>query len=289
MSHAPDARAVVVTGGSSGIGRASVSRLVQEGVHVFATGLTVAESESLAAEFGDRITPLVVDVTDESSVLAAAQRVDTWLAGRTLFGLVNNAGMAIGGPLAHLETKELRLQMETNYLGVHTVTRAFLGMLGVDRARTGEPGRLVMMSSTSGRDAAPFMGPYVASKHALEGYSQSLRRELMLHGIKVIVIAPGLIATPIWDKAEDEGHDRFADTPYAAADKAMSMYLVAHGRRGLPPSAVASAVWTALSAPNPRQRVTVMRRKFMEYTLPRLFPDAVMDGLIAKMFGLIRK
>ncbi len=108
------------------------------------------------------------------------------------------------GPLLHLDTEELKRQFEINLFGVHNVTRAFAGLLGADEERTGKAGRIVMISSVGGQNGAPFVGPYAASKFALEGYSQSLRRELMLYGIDVIVIGPGAIATPIWDKAETE-------------------------------------------------------------------------------------
>jgi NAD(P)-dependent dehydrogenase (short-subunit alcohol dehydrogenase family) len=286
--YAPAMRSVVVTGASTGIGRAAVARAVREGAHVYPTVRKAEDAAGLSAEFGDRVTPLVMDVTDERAISAAAARVSDWLKGGTLFGLVNNAGVAVPGPLPHLTTDELRAQFETNLFGVHAVTRAFLPLLGADRARTGDPGRIVMISSIAGRNAHPFVGAYVASKHALEGYAQSLRRELMLHGIKVIVIAPGSVATPIWDKAESAGLERFSATPFGPASNAVTNYMLARGRAGLPAETIADAVWTALSTANPRQRVTVMRGKFLGYTLPRLLPDAVMDRLIAKKLGLTR-
>ena len=282
-------RAIVVTGASSGIGRAAVARAVREGAHVFPTVRTREDAASLAEEFGEHVTPLVMDVTDESAIAAAVAHVSDWLKGRTLFGLVNNAGVAVPGPLPHLNTNELRTQFEINVFGVHAVTRAFLPLVGADRARVGDPGRIVMISSIAGRGGNPFVGAYAASKHALEGYSQSLRRELMLYGIHVVVVAPGAVATPIWDKAEASGLERFADTPYGSVVGKVSQYLMAHGRAGLPPDAIADAVWTALSAAHPRQRVTVMRRKFLSHTLPRLLPDAVMDRIIAKKLGFSRR
>jgi len=282
-------RAIVITGASTGIGRAAVARAVREGAHVFPAVRKAEDAARLSEEFGDRVTPLVMDVTDEAAIAAAVTSVSVGLKGGTLFGLVNNAGMAVPGPLPHLTTDELRAQFETNLFGVHAVTRAFLPLLGADRARAGEPGRIVMMSSIAGRGGNPFVGAYAASKHALEGYTQSLRRELMLYGIRVVVIAPGAVATPIWDKAESAGLERFSDTPYGAVIGGFSNYMLAHGRAGLPPEAIADAVWTALSAANPKQRVTVMRNKFLSNTLPRLLPDALVDRMIAKRLGFRRK
>jgi len=192
-------RAVVVTGASSGIGRAAVAAAVRAGAHVFPSVRKEADADSLRQEFGAAVTPLLFDVADEAGVRAGAAQVSEALGSRRLFGLVNNAGIAVPGPLLHLDTDELRRQFEVNFFGVHNVTRAFADLLGADDQRSGKPGRIVMISSVGGQNGAPFVGPYAASKFAMEGYSQSLRRELMLYGIDVIVIGPGAIATPIWD------------------------------------------------------------------------------------------
>ena len=196
-------RAVVVTGASTGIGRAAVARAVREGCQVFASVRKQADADSLTQEFGDAVTPLLFDVADETAVKAGAAQVAQALGDKKLFGLVNNAGIAVPGPLLYLDAEDLKRQFEINVIGVHRVTQAFAPLLGADQDRTGNPGRIVMISSVGGQNGAPFVGPYAASKFALEGYSQSLRRELMLFGIDVIVIGPGAIATPIWDKAEN--------------------------------------------------------------------------------------
>ncbi len=181
-------RAVVVTGASTGIGRAAVAKAVREGAHVFASVRKQEDADSLKSEFGEAVTPLLLDVADEAAVRAGAAQVAQALGGRRLWGLVNNAGIAVPGPLLHLDTDELRRQFEINLFGVHNVTRAFSDVLGADPDRTGKPGRIVMISSVGGQNGSPFVGPYSASKFALEGYSQSLRRELMLYGIDVIVV-----------------------------------------------------------------------------------------------------
>lgn len=288
MSKASLDRAVVVTGASTGIGRAAVASAVRNGSHVFASVRKQTDADSLKAEFADAVTPLIFDVADEAAVRAGAAQVAQALGNRKLFGLVNNAGIAVSGPLLHLDTDELRKQFEINLFGVHNVTRAFSDLLGADRERIGKPGRIVMISSVGGQNGSPFVGPYSSSKFALEGYSQSLRRELMLFGIDVIVIGPGAIATPIWDKAEDTDLKRFSNTPYGKATQRVADYMLKLGREGLPASDVGDLIWRCLAGANPKTRYAILRRPFMDRTLPRLMNPRTVDRIIAKRLGLIR-
>lgn len=282
-------RAVVITGASTGIGRAAVTSAVAKGAHVFASVRKQADADGLTAEFGEAVTPLLFDVADEAAVRAGAAQVAAALGARKLFGLVNNAGIAVPGPLLHLDTDELRRQFEINLFGVHNVTRAFADLLGADRERAGKPGRIVMISSVGGQNGSPFVGPYSASKFALEGYSQSLRRELMLYGIDVIVIGPGAIATPIWDKAEQNDLKRFSNTPYAPAVERVADYMLKQGRDGLPASEVGELIWRCLADANPKTRYAILRRPFMDRTLPRLLNPRTVDRVIAKRLGITRR
>ena len=147
--------------------------------------------------------PLIFDVTDEAAVLAAARQVREALNGETLAGLVNNAGIAVAGPMLELSADEFRRQMDVNVIGPVIATQAFGPLLGSEASLKGPRGRVVMISSVAGRNGNPLTAPYSASKHALEGLSESLRRELMLFGIDVIIVAPGPVKTPIWSKAEE--------------------------------------------------------------------------------------
>lgn len=289
MAEASLDRAVVVTGASTGIGRAAVAKAVREGAHVFASVRKEADAQSLRDEFGAAVTPLTFDVVDEAAVRAGAAQVAQSLGNRRLYGLVNNAGIAVPGPLLHLDTEALRRQFEINLFGVHNVTRAFADLLGADKERTGKPGRIVMISSVGGQNGSPFVGPYSASKFALEGYSQSLRRELILYGIDVIVIGPGAIATPIWDKAEQEDLKRFSNTDYAAATGRVVDYMLKQGRDGLPPSDVGDLIWHCLSNPKPKVRYPILRKPFMDRTLPRILPPRMVDNIIAKRLGLTKR
>jgi NAD(P)-dependent dehydrogenase (short-subunit alcohol dehydrogenase family) len=282
-------RAIVVTGASTGIGRAAVASAVANGAHVFASVRKQADADGLAQEFGEAVTPLLFDVADEAAVRAGAAQVQQALGNRRLFGLVNNAGIAVDGPLLYLESDDLRRQFETNVIGVHNATRAFAPLLGADPDRIGNPGRIVMISSVGGKFGSPFVGAYSASKFAIEGYSQSLRREFTVFGIDVIVIGPGAIKTPIWGKADEGQITRLSNTPYGKASRAVYDYMMNAGRNGLEPSDVGDLVWHALSTEKPKVRYEILRRPFMDAQLPRLLPPRMVDRTIAQRLGLQRK
>ncbi len=282
-------RAIVVTGASTGIGRAAVAKAVREGAHVFASVRKQVDADGLRSEFGGAVTPLLFDVADEAAVNAGAAQVAAALGKRRLFGLLNNAGIAVSGPLLYVENDDLRRQFETNLIGVHNCVRAFAPLLGADPERSGTPGRIVMISSVGGKFGSPFAGPYSASKFALEGYSQSLRRELMVFGIDVIVIGPGAIKTPIWDKADETQIQRLSNTPYGKAARAVYEYFMSAGRTGLEPSAVGDLVWRAFSAPSPKTRYEILRRPFMDAVLPRNLPPRMIDKAIAQRLGLTKR
>lgn len=274
---------VVVTGVSTGIGWGITKVLIQRGFRVFGSVRKKQDAERLSQEFGERFIPLFFDVTDEAAVQAAAQQVREQLNGETLFGLVNNAGIAVPGPLIHLATDEFRHQLEVNLVGVLIVTKAFVPLLGADRSLHGEPGRIINISSVSGKSASPFVGAYSASKHGLEGFSEALRRELMLYGIDVIIIGPGPIATPIWDKGVDIS--AYEHTDYVEAARRAQAYLIRNGKNGLPPEKVGEVVWQALTTRNPRVRYAVVGRDFLRRFIQRLLPKRVVDRIVARGLG----
>jgi hypothetical protein len=225
-------------------------------------------------------------VTDAQAVKAAAAKVEAALAGRTLGALVNNAGIAVAGPLAYLPLEDLERQLDINLFGPIRVTQAFLPMLGADKRFKGEPGRIVNMSSVAGRFASPFMAPYAISKHALEAMSESLRRELALHGIDVIVIGPGAIKTPIWAKAEEMDLAPYEKTEYGPLIAGMKANMQAFGDAGLPAEDVGALVVEALTTRRPKTRYAILKNKFMMWTLPQLLPKRLVDKMVAKRFGI---
>lgn len=281
-------RSVVVTGSSTGIGEATARVLVRRGFRVFGSVRKASDGERLVSALGGSFEPLVFDVTDEAAVHDGARIVRERLGGETLAGLVNNAGIAVGGPLLDLQLSELRRQFEVNLFGLVAATQAFAPLLGTDRSLRGAPGRIVNMSSVGGKMAAPFLAPYVASKHALEGLSDSLRRELLLFGIDVIVIGPGAVATPIWDKAEAMDLSRFKGSVYEDPLQRFNDNFVKGGRHGIPAEDVGELVHEALTAERPRARYAILRNKFTNWTLPRLLPKRAVDRALAKRLGLRR-
>jgi len=280
---------VVVTGVSTGIGWGITKILIQHGFRVFGSVRKTQDAERLSKEFGERFVPLLFDVTDEASVQIAAQQVRNQLNGEILFGLVNNAGIAVPAPLMHQPIDEFRHQMEVNLIGAVIVSQAFLPLLGADSSLKGKPGRIINISSVSGQRGAPFVGAYAASKHALEGLSEVLRRELMLYGIDVIIIGPGAVSTPIWDKAEKEDISIYKDTEYARSAVEFQKYMVAIGKQGYPPEKVGEIVLHALTTSKPRVRYAVVPNALSSWFIPMLLPKRLVDAIIARRLGLRNK
>jgi NAD(P)-dependent dehydrogenase (short-subunit alcohol dehydrogenase family) len=279
-------RSVVITGVSTGIGLATARVLARHGAHVFGSVRTRTDADRVGAELGDRFTPLLFDVTDVDAIRAAVPVVADRLDGGTLFGLVNNSGIAVGGPLIHQPLEEVRRHLEVNTLGALATVQAFAPLLGTDRARRGTPGRIVNISSVAGRISAPFLGAYAASKRALEGMSHSLRRELLLYGIDVIIVNPGSVVTPIWDKAEKTDASRYAGIEYEPLLRRFLQSALRSGRAGLSPEAVGEVVWTALTARKPRTFYPVVRHRLLNWTIPLALPARLIDRLIARRLGI---
>lgn len=277
---------VVVTGASTGIGRATVEVLTRHGCHVFASVRKQADADALKQQLGDKVTPLVFDVVDEAAIARAAAKVREAMAGRTLRGLVNNAGIAVAGPLLHLPLDEFRKQMEVNVTGPFLVTKAFAPLLGTDRSLAGKPGRVVQISSVAGKRALPFMGAYAASKHAIEGMSASLRRELMPYGIDVLVIGPGAVKTPIWDKGGLADIDQYMGTDYAPHLSKLKGLADRLAKRGLDPEKIGQLVWHLLSAERPATRTSIVPNPLIDEWLPRLLPPRLVDRVVAKQLGM---
>ncbi len=278
-------KSVVVTGSSTGIGWGIAKVLIRKGFRVFGSVRKAADGERLAKEFGPNFVPVLFDVTDETAVARGAEQVAAALNGETLAGLVNNAGIAVPGPLLYLKLDEFRQQIDVNLTGQLIVTQAFAPLLGADRSRKGAPGRIVMISSVGGKNANPFLGPYNASKFALEGMSEALRREFMLFGIDVIIVAPGAVATPIWDKADTIDVNQYANTPYMKSLTTVKDYMVANGKKGLAPEKLGEAVHTALTTAKPKTRYTITPEPFQNFLMNTL-PKRMVDNLIAGRLGL---
>jgi NAD(P)-dependent dehydrogenase (short-subunit alcohol dehydrogenase family) len=279
-------KSVVVTGASTGIGWATTKLLLDRGFRVFGSVRKQADADRLKGEFGTNFTPLFFDVTDEAAVLAAARDVRTALNGEKLAGLVNNAGIAVAGPVLGLSADEFRRQMDVNVIGPIIATQAFGPLLGADTSLKGPPGRIVMISSVAGQNGNPLTSAYSASKHAIEGLSEGLRRELMLFGIDVIIVAPGAVKTPIWSKAEEVDISPYKNSPFLPAMEKMRAFMLNLGANGLPPERIAETVYAALTLPRPKVRYSIVPDP-VRVGMMNALPKRALDKIIAKRLGLL--
>ena len=196
-------KTVVITGASTGIGEATALYLAKHGWRVYAGVRKQSDADALSASSEGDIRPLILDVTRQEHLETAVRTVSETLKGETLTGLVNNAGIANMGPLAIQPLDDFKAHFEVNVFGLLCASQAFAPLLGMDKTRTGAPGRIVNITSVGGRISAPFLGAYTATKHAVEAMTDTLRRELVIFGIDAIAVGPGSVKTPIWDKAEE--------------------------------------------------------------------------------------
>jgi len=268
---------VLITGASSGIGEGCALRLDALGYRVFAGVRKPADGDALRGKSSGRLTPVSLDVTSAESIAGAVAA----LGGVPLAGLVNNAGVAIAGPLELVPMDLWRRQMEVNVMGPVAVTQAFLPQLRAGR------GRIVNIGSIAGRSALPLAGPYCASKHALEGLTDSLRMEVKRWGITVSIVEPGAVKTPIWDKSLGDADElRRQAKPelfelYAALVEKMLKAVQVTARTGVPVEEVVKAVEHALTSARPKTRYVVGRDAKTRMLLNWL-PDLTRDSLILK-------
>jgi NAD(P)-dependent dehydrogenase (short-subunit alcohol dehydrogenase family) len=272
--------AVVITGASTGIGRACALDLDSRGFQVFAGVRRDEDAERLRSERAS-IEPVRIDVTDAASIAAARERVEAAVDGKGMAGLVNNAGIAVPGPLEHLPVDELRRQLEVNLVGQVAVTQAFIPMLRTAR------GRVVNIGSIGGRVALPLLGPYAASKHAMEGITDSLRRELRPWGIQVSIVRPGPIATEIWERGNANADELLERMPGAVADYGPAIeraraFAAQRTREAVPPGRVADVVGHALTADKPRTRYLVGPQARMLAAFRAVLPDRWFDALLER-------
>jgi NAD(P)-dependent dehydrogenase (short-subunit alcohol dehydrogenase family) len=278
-------QSVVITGASTGIGWASAKLLLQRGFRVFGSVRKAADAERLRNEFGGNFTPLLFDVTDEAAVGSAAGEVRAALNGETLAGLVNNAGIAVAGPALELAVADFRRQFEINVIGPIIVTQAFGPLLGVDGSLRGPKGRIVMVSSLAGRNGNPLVSPYCTSKHAIEGLSESLRRELMLFGIDVVIVAPGAVKTPIWGKAEKVDVSVYSNSPFFPALEKIRAVMLQLAEKGLPAERIADVIASALTSAHPKTRYQIAPDPIFQHVVAML-PKRMVDKIVARRLGL---
>jgi len=265
---------VLVTGAASGIGRATALLLARKGFGVYATDMSETGLDDLRSR--DNIEAFKLDITDDSDVDRVSGAIEGRGAG--LFALVNNAGIFNPGPLMELPMERLMQQYNVNVFGTHRITRALFPLLLKSR------GRIVNLSSLAGYVATPFSGPYASSKHAIEGWSDALRRELAPLGVKVMVVEPALINTPLWDRDLGGRIEQYRGSMFYEANRKKLEHEAAEAKtHGVRPEVVAEAIYRTLIAPNPKPRYLVTNHPVL-HRLVRFLPDRVLDRLLAKKF-----
>ena len=284
-------KSIVITGVSTGIGFGAAKEFVTHGYQVFGSLRREADAARLKAELGDNFTPLIFDITDIGAVRSAACQVETIIGDRILNGLINNAGMATSGTLMHQPLDEIRLQFEVNVVGQIGVTQAFLPLLGArknnnDKQRSG---RIINISSVVGKLAVPFLGAYVGSKHAFEGISHSLRRELQLYGIDVIIVAPGAVSTAIWDKESAQDISKYLTTDYAESATTFQKHFVQQGKKGYPPEVFGKFIRKVFETSKPKTKYAIVPNLLLDWIIPTALPDRWLDRIIGRKLGFFQK
>jgi NAD(P)-dependent dehydrogenase (short-subunit alcohol dehydrogenase family) len=286
QANNPSSGAVVITGASSGIGRACARMLDRHGFQVFAGVRKEQDAQSLAAEASERLTPLLIDVTDAASIAQAVARVQASVGAAGLAGLVNNAGIGVSGPIEYLPLDDLHMQFDVNVFGQIAVIQRFLPLL----RQAG--GRIVNIGSVGDRITIPFGGALCASKSALASLNDALRMELRPWGLHVCLIEPATIATPAADKVQAASEALIAQLPpegaqrYAGIFRAFTRRVVEQEAHGSSPEVVAAQVLRALTAARPRTRYLVGKNSTLLSVLAWLMPERLLDQLRLRLFGL---
>ncbi len=279
---------IIITGVSTGIGYAATKRLINSDYKVFGSVRTDEDAQKLKDEFGEQFYPLIFDVTDKDSIYESVELVKNEVGEDGVCALINNAGLAVGGPLLEVPVDNIRYQFEVNVFGLVTVTQAFSNLLGAYK-NANHTGKIIMISSVAGKRSYPFVGPYSASKHAVEGLSDALRRELMLYGIDVILVEPGPVKTEIWNKTPDPEDNVFIGSDYEPPLRKFNSMLKMFEEKGLDADVIAKRIEKIIISNSPKTRYVLSPNKLRDYILPSLLPDRWLDKAMAAALGIKKK
>ena len=284
-------RAVLITGVSSGIGESIADELLSaDEFIVIGSVRNIDDAKNLKDQYKN-FYEVIFDVTNKDAILKGKIEVERILKENNsyLSCLINNAGIAIGGPVRYLDVDFFRHQFEVNFFGLIEVTKIFLDLL-IDSNKYKMKNKIINIGSISGKRSYPFVAPYTSSKHALEGFSDSLRRELMIHELDVILLEPGPIKTPIWDKVPDIEKNPFLNTEYGESLRKFNKgYLKTVEADGFPPKIIGEKVFNIMQTNTPKTRYVITPKIIKNYFIPGFFPDRWVDRMIGKMLGLIKK
>ena len=282
-------KSIVITGTSTGIGHACSKHFIEQGYKVFGSVRNNNDAERISNELGNNFIPLIFDVTDETAVKESVKVVENHIGDQKLSGLINNAGLGVMGTIQSLTAEQFKYQFDVNVLGVFHCCQAYLDLLGADKNRKGDPGKIINISSISGEIGMPFMSAYNMSKFGLEGFSEGIRRELLMYGIDVVVIAPGPIKTPIWKKINQKDEFKRYDNSDFRESLARAMKMTDKMEQvGFEPIVIAERALSVIENKknNTRYRIDPTR---MQNILLQLFPKRMADRMIAKRMNIIKK
>jgi len=272
-------KSVIITGSSTGIGYATCEIFIKKGFLVFGSVRNKRDSDRLKNSFGTKFIPLIFDITNQKEVFKSKDIIESEMKGMTISALVNNAGIAVTGPISYINPEKIRKQFEVNILGVVNSTQAFLPFLGTDKSNKGKSGKIINISSVAGKIASPFAGPYCMSKFALEALSDSLRQELLIHNIDVIVVGPGPTQSHIWGKEENFELSEYADTEYKDSILQLKKIMNQISERAYPAKKVAELIYKITVKRKPKTRYTITPNKILNWYLPLLIPKRILDRI----------
>ena len=275
-------KSILITGVSSGIGHGTLSYFVKKGFHVYGSVRNSKDANKLKKIFRENFTPLIFDVTKEAQVKKAASIVKKDLKNSNLLALVNNAGVAISGPVLLQKVKDFEKQININLNGAFRVLKFFAPLCGAEKNNNSKKGVIFNISSISGKIGMPGVGAYTASKFGLEGLSHSLRRELIRYGVDVVIIGPGPIKSEIFDKIDKKFLETLKKSDYAKVAKNIPKRMKNAKKIAFPPEEVGKLIFNALHDPNRKTRYTITPNKLMYWTLPMLITDRMLDKMVTK-------
>ena len=282
-------KSIVITGTSTGIGYACSKHFIEKGYKVFGSVRNDNDANRVSNELGSNFVPLMFDVTDETAVKESVKVVENQIGDQKLSGLINNAGLGVMGTIQSLSAEQFKYQFDVNVLGVFHCCQAYLDLLGADKNRKGDPGKIINISSVSGEIGMPFMSAYNMSKFGLEGFSEGIRRELLMYGIDVVVIAPGPVKTPIWNKLMQKNEaKRYDNSDYRESVSKLMRMSENMEKAGVEASVIAERAFSVIENIKNKTRYRIDPTR-MQNIMLQLFPKRVADRMIAKRMKIIKE
>ena len=282
-------KSAIITGVSTGIGRATCELLLKKNYTVFGSVRTSKDGEQLQNILGKGFIPLLFDVTNRLEISDAVKTIKNHTNGQAVTALINNAGIAVGGPLEYIEPDQMRHQLEVNVIGVLNCTQTFLPLLKTTKDSLQEPGKIINIGSIAGQIASPFMGPYCESKHALEGFTSSLRQELKIYGINVILVGPGPTRSEIWNKIDKKNIEDSSETIYGKPMKKFRKLIDGAVQTAYPSTKIAHVIHDIIEKKRPKSRYYLTPNPIVSWFIPRLLPERILHHIVASMLGLTHK